>query len=297
MKRVVVTGATGTVGKGVIFHLLERDFYVIGVSNNSILQIEHPKFEGVKCNLLDEDQVFQRLFDRSPDCVVHCAAVVPKTFGEEDPSGPINERIDLNIIMYSRKVGARLVYMSTTSIYGFASVTYVETSDVNPTGSYLKAKEVSENRIVSCLRDYVILRICAPYSIDQRSSTVLKIFIENSLANRPLVYHGVGSRRQSFTSTRDIGEIVLLAVEHTEIVGIFNVTGPGSVSMKELAVIVKSAIPDSTSSISESGIPDPEEGRSPVYSLEKAKTLLGWVPRISIREGIEDWVSKRKTTS
>lgn len=271
---VLVTGAGGLIGSWCMNVLHRHGMNVAGWYKTA------PK-EPVPWTVFTGDlsgNTFETLADASESysTIVHTAAYLPANAEELENALNINRRIDENIIRYAAEKKARLVYLSGTSIYGPGDDLFTEESVTNMQG--IARKYEIEPVIREKIADHVILRVSAPYGPYQKSRTVLRIFIENALNSRPLLYYGSGKREQDFTFAEDIAEAVLKCIELKEVKGTFNITSGQPVNMQTLANLVVNCVDGSRSVAKASGMADAQEDARANYSIEKAKRILGWHP-------------------
>ena len=285
--RVLVTGAGGLLG----FHA-ERALRdggrhdVSGVVRSA---------RGVATDLvtdLSEAGADALLDEARPDAIVHCAAHVPKSFSAEDAaeSHAVNTRIDERVLAYARKYPkTRVVYCSSTSVFGTCPEVVSEDTPAHPENAYAAGKLAAEEAFCALSNAPVILRINSPYSERQKTRTVLKIFMESAHAGRPLRFHGSGARTQDFVHADDVASAIVQAVESPSVSGIYVIASGTSVSMRRLAELAVAAVPGSTSTIEPSGQDDPQEAYRARFSVAKATRDLGFVPAISLAEGLSRW--------
>jgi dTDP-glucose 4,6-dehydratase len=122
-----------------------------------------------------------------------------------------------------------------------------------------------------------------------RDGRVVSNFLVQALAGEPLTVYGDGTQTRSFCYVDDEirGFLALLDGPHT---GPINIGNPGEFTVLELAHLVKE-VTGSASEITFEPLPvdDPTQ-RKPDITL--ARELLGWEPRVALREGLErtaDW--------
>lgn len=287
---VLITGASGFVGASVLRRmngLCDRIIAVLRQTPPAKSEISGVTY--VQGDLL-EKQTWQELERFEPEMVIHIAAETPSSFAEENASNAarINLIIDNNAILFAQKLQSRLVYASSTSVYGHTIMGRCsESTDCQPTNAYAAAKLRIEESILAPaeLPSAAVLRLNAPYGPGQRIKTVIRHFIESALRNSPLLYHGSGSRSQDFTYIEDIAEAFMRATISNE-TGIFNIAAGTPINMRDLAALVLGCIPESTSEILPSGQPDPQEEIRTQFDVTRANEILGWVPALSLREGI-----------
>lgn len=224
--------------------------------------------------------------------VIHCAALLPKHFKGEKvlQIAEINRQIDEQVVRYCRLNKIRLVYISSSSIYGIHGWPWSEESVPAPRGPYLKEKYETEIKIQESLRNYAILRCSSPYARSQRTNTVLSIFIKRAMEGKNLYYHGSGRRRQDFIAAKDAANAIIKAALAEKIRGTFNMASGESVSMYDLAQIVLKNVKGSLSKVLPSGKIDTNEDYRGVFDIEKARTILGWRPLVKLEDGIRQWI-------
>jgi UDP-glucose 4-epimerase len=295
--RILVSGANGFIGTNTCS-------YLAGKANTIIPVIRSHKEAEFFASFYPEVVVADLMLYGSlketkslkPDVVVHLAAEKPEWFGGKDARNvaEANAKIDRNVLGFCRDTGIGLIYASGTSVYGLEHDHLMTESDpIDPIGPYVEQKAESERLSKEVLSlhglPFTSLRICAPYGPGQRAKTVLKIFIERAIEGSPLLYHGSGTRQQDFTYVEDIAKAISLAVEKGKS-GVFNISGGEPVTMKHLAELVVHSVNGCQSVIQTSGEEDPQEGSTALFSVEKAKRELGWVPRTSLASGIKKCV-------
>jgi UDP-glucose 4-epimerase len=295
LNRIIVTGASGLLGSEVCSALKKRGiaFSAFTFSKSSDLNREMK----VHLDLTSPDSI-QTLLSLRPQYIIHCAAVIPGIVGfSEDEIFNRNQLIDRHVFEACSISGSKLIYVSSTSVYGVPAVENVSEGNIGRDLSlYSLGKLAAEKEIVRLQIKAKILRINAPYGPKQSTRTVLKIFIENALKDKDLLYYGSGLRMQDFTHVSDVARLIVDVLEnHTE--GIFNISANRPISMKGLALLVKSLIPECTSNICNAELPDIQEGHLALYDTGRARQMLGWNPLIDLKSGIMGWVDEIRQKS
>jgi UDP-glucose 4-epimerase len=289
--KIFVTGAGGLIGTYTIQALYREGHEIVALYRKAqTLKNVHP-WEIVEADLLS-DRGISELETIDPDIVVHCAAVLPEQFeGEEAKKiATINRKIDNGILKFCQDHHCFLIYTSSTSVYGPTGFPWNEESPVSPWGPYGTAKFETEQQIKTMKNRHVILRISAPYAPEQRTRTVLKIFIERALEDLDLLYYGNGERQQDFTASEDVAQAIVRSVANSKACGVFNIASGQPVSMIQLAELVIKCAPDTKSKAVAAGIPDPQEEYRACFDISKAKSILGWIPSYSLEYGIRRWM-------
>jgi dTDP-glucose 4,6-dehydratase len=207
----------------------------------------------------------------------------------------------------AERTGARLVFASTSEVYGDPAVHPQDEGyfgNVNPVGvraCYDEGKRFGEALITTRLRlrplDARIVRIFNTYGprMAENDGRVVPNFIVQGLAGRPLTLYGNGSQTRSFTYVDDLVDgIVRLAERDGARGAIVNLGTTEEVTIAELAALIAEAtgVPLCVTNVA---LPaDDPTRRKP--DTTRARTLLGWEPRIGLREGLGRTIAWWKRT-
>ncbi|KAE8719052.1 UDP-glucuronic acid decarboxylase 1 [Hibiscus syriacus] len=178
----------------------------------------------------------------------------------------------LNMLGVAKRVWARFLLTSTSEVYGDPfqhprKETYW--GNVNPIGAGV------EVRIARIFNTYGP-RMCLD------DGRVVSNFFAQAILKQPMTVYGDGQQTRSFQYVSDLvdGLVALMEGEH---IGPFNQGNPGEFTMLELSEVVKETIdPTATIKFKPNTTDDPHT-RKP--DISKAKDLLTWEPKISLREG------------
>lgn len=285
--RVVVTGAGGFIGSAVISALERKRWPFIALYRTTPARGSMTE---------QRDLTRMGLVDliAKGDVVIHLAATLPRTFTglEATAAAMQNVAIDRRVVLACARSGAHLIFASSTSVYGLGRWPDPITEDhpPDPVGPYAVAKLETELEIADrSPRFATILRVSAPYGPGSHSRTVMRLFLERAAAGDPLRVHGTGQRRQDFIHVSDVANAFIVAAELRP-AGTFNIASGQPVSMRELAAEILAVSPASRSTVVLSGHPDPQEGFTANYSVERACRALGWASKVPLRAGLGDWV-------
>ncbi|XAR58435.1 UDP-glucuronate decarboxylase [Bertholletia excelsa] len=300
--RIVVTGGAGFVGSHLVDRLIARGDSVIVVDNfftgrkeNVMHHFGNPNFELIRHDvveplLLEVDQIYHLACPASP---VHYKFNPVKTI-------KTNVVGTLNMLGLAKRVGARFLLTSTSEVYGDPlQHPQVETywGNVNPIGvrsCYDEGKRTAETLTMDYHRgagvEVRIARIFNTYGprmcIDD--GRVVSNFVAQALRKEPMTVYGDGKQTRSFQYVSDLVEGLMRLMEG-EHVGPFNLGNPGEFTMLELAEVVKETIDSNAKIEFRPNTEDDPHKRKP--DISKAKELLGWEPKVSLRKGLPLMVS------
>ncbi|KAJ9186207.1 hypothetical protein P3X46_005736 [Hevea brasiliensis] len=295
--RIVVTGGAGFVGSHLVDKLISRGDEVIVIDNfftgrkeNLVHLFGNPGFELIRHDvvepiLLEVDQIYHLACPASP---VHYKYNPVKTI-------KTNVMGTLNMLGLAKRVGARFLLTSTSEVYGDPlehpqKETYW--GNVNPIGErscYDEGKRTAETLAMDYHRgagvEVRIARIFNTYGprMCLDDGRVVGNFVAQAIRKQPLTVYGDGKQTRSFQYVSDLvdGLVALMEGEH---VGPFNLGNPGEFTMLELAEVVKETIDSSATIEFRPNTADDPHKRKP--DISKAKELLNWEPKISLRDGL-----------
>ena len=298
VQKILVTGAAGFLGSHLCDALLAEGNEVLGVDNlctGSLANLEHLKSEP------------RFAFEQLDICSPFDPGKVDFVFNFASPASPIDylrlgvETLlvgsagTLNSLEVAKKYGAGYLHASTSECYGDPEVhPQVETywGNVNPIGPrsvYDEAKRFSEAAVMAYNRYHSVnthlVRIFNTYGprLQANDGRVISNFMMQALRGVPLTIYGDGSQTRSFCYVSDlIAGIVKLSKSDEHLPT--NIGNPVEFTMLECAKEVL-ALVGSKSELTFMPLPqdDPKQ-RKP--DITKAKSLLGWEPKVPLREGL-----------
>jgi UDP-glucose 4-epimerase len=294
--KVLVTGGAGFIGQAMIKNLLKRN---VEVRAFDIVNCPIKEAESVVGSVMDVNSVNNAV--RGCDHVIHLAAMlgVKKTDIRRLDCLDINILGTKNVLEACVKEGVKKVILSSSSeVYGDVNEDQItEESPLNPKSVYAVTKLCGEEYLQAYHRyyglKYSIVRFFNVYGPNQVAEFVMPRFIKwASKGESPQVY-GTGEQTRCFCYVDDAVEGVSLALfseeANAKVFNIGNNTEP--VSMKELALRV---IKVSGKDIEPKMVPLENSDRTVereifkrMPSIEKAKKILGYTPKVSLDQGIK----------
>jgi dTDP-glucose 4,6-dehydratase len=298
-QRILVTGAAGFLGSHLCDVLLAKGHTVVGVDNLCTGEMENLK------QLAGESRFS---FIEHDVCKPFDPGKLDFVFNFASPASPVDySRLGvetllvgsagtINTLDLARRYNAGYLHASTSECYGDPEVhPQVETywGNVNPIGPrsvYDEAKRFSEAAVMAYYRYYGVnthlVRIFNTYGprLQINDGRVISNFMSQALRGEPLTVYGNGSQTRSFCYVSDlIAGIVLLAdsEEHLPV----NIGNPEEWTILECAREVLSITGAKTEIVSKPLPQDDPTRRCP--DITKARTLLGWEPKVSLRQGLQ----------
>jgi nucleoside-diphosphate-sugar epimerase len=308
--RVVITGGAGFVGSHLVDRFLDDGHEVVAIDNlaTGALQNLEDASENPRLTFMRADacqplpvrgKVDAVLHFASPASPVHYARLALETLA-------VNSTGTAHACDLAERTGARLIFASTSEIYGEPAVHPQPESywgNVNPTGEracYDEAKRFGEALVATRVRhgslDGRIVRIFNTYGprMSADDGRAIPNFIAQALAGRALTVYGDGRQTRSFTYVDDLVDGIVLLAGHAAARGaIVNLGNPEEVSIADVAEAIANAA--GTGFRLEYGpLPaDDPSRRKP--DITRARTLLGWEPKIPLHAGIARTLSWWRT--
>ena len=304
MKRVLVTGGAGFLGRHLCQHLLKDGHEVVCVDNfftgtkrNIVELLDNPYFEIIRHDIcfplyVEVDEIYNLACPASPIHYQHDPVQTTKT----SVHGAIN------MLGLAKRIKARILQASTSEVYGDPDVHPQNESywgNVNQIGlrsCYDEGKRCAETLFFDYFRQHgmsiKIVRIFNTYGpfMQVNDGRVISNFIVQALNNEPITIYGDGDQTRSFCYVDDlIDGIVRMMDTPDDFTGPVNMGNPVEFTIRQLA----EKVIDMTGSRSElvfHPLPsdDPRQ-RCPDISL--ARRVLEWEPKIRLEEGLVNTIS------
>jgi len=309
MARAVITGGAGFLGSHLSDRLLAEGYDVVAVDNlvtGSEDNIAHLR-DNSRFEYIEQDITQPYTVAGPVDLVYHFASPASPVDYLELPLetllvGSVGTHHTLDL---ARDKGARFLMASTSEVYGDPTVHPQPEEyfgNVNPNGTrsvYDEAKRYAEAVTFAYRRkfrmDAKIVRIFNTYGPRMRlnDGRVVPAFISQALRGEALTVFGDGHQTRSFCYVLDlIDGIFKLSVSEQS--GPINVGNPTERTMIEFAQEILKAT-GSDSPIIHVPLPTADDPKQRRPDITKARTLLGWEPRVPLEEGLKETIAYFKT--
>ncbi|NPA41525.1 MAG: SDR family oxidoreductase [Aquificae bacterium] len=300
--RVLITGAGGFLGSHLCEKFLKEGHEVIGLDNfltgtpeNIAHLFGNPNFTFFKYDVTNFIFLKGKL-----DLILHFACPASPVDYLRHPihTMKVDSLGTLHTLGLAKLKKARYVLASTSEVYGNPQVhpqpeTYWgHVNPIGPRSVYDEAKRFSEALSMAYHRehgiDVRIARIFNTYGPRMRMNDgrVIPNFIYQALNNQPITVHGDGSQTRSFCYVDDLIEgIYKLATQEGLEGEVFNLGNPEEYTILELAQLIIELSGSSSKIVFKERPEDDPDRRRP--DITKAKEILGWEPKVSVREGLK----------
>ncbi|MBO9367319.1 MAG: GDP-mannose 4,6-dehydratase [Chloroflexi bacterium] len=319
MSSYLISGVAGSIGARTAELLLEEGHRVIGVDNlNDAYDVRmkeyrlrrlqrHPAFRFHRLDISERAQV---LGDTSPiekeeiAAVIHLAARAGVRASVENPWIFLETNLigTLNMLEWARQHGVpKFIFASTSSIYGSNPPlpTPEDASSDRPLQPYAASKKGAEALCHSYHYlyglDVTILRYFTVYGPAGRPDLAMFRFCQWIHEGRPVRVNGDGEQSRGFTYVDDIAHGTILALKPLGY-EIINLGGHEVITINALIRLFEEVIGQRAQVIY--GPPNPADMLTNWADVSKARRLLGWEPRVSLREGVErlvEWYRQERS--
>ncbi len=297
-KNILVTGGAGFIGSNLVDGLApwNRVTVLDNLSAGSLANLEKSKKQitFIKGDILDKKLLTD--IAAEVEYVFHLAGNVGNLKSIQDPSFDMQVNIQgtINLLEACLKSKIkRLVYSASGAIFGEAKYLPIdEEHPVNPESPYGVSKLAAEKY---CLAFYHIHRLPTTavryfnvYGPRQGSSgyaNVIPIFFNRIREGKPLTIFGDGKQSRDFVFVGDVVQANILAATQPAAIGqIFNIATGQATDVNQLVSIINRVSRRENQVIYAE--PRAGEVRHSKANIEKARRILGYVPRISLEEGV-----------
>jgi len=302
MKKILITGSSGTIGTRLGEKLLNLGYEIIGVDWKKNKWHKNLEKRTIHLDLRNKNLVLKKL-PKEVDLIIHLAAnarvyeLVKNTYLAID-----NMITTYNILEYARinKI-KNIIFASSREVYGNTKKAKHKEEDVkieNCESPYSASKISGEALIHSYHKcfgiNYVIIRFSNVYGMYDESDRVIPLFIRKAIKNENLVVFGK-DKILDFTYIDDAVEGVIKVIKRFNKVknNIFNIaTGKGT-KILFVAQLIKKFLNSKSRIIIKQNRPG--EVVKYIADISKAKKLLNYEPRTDIIEGIKksiEWYNR-----
>ena len=294
MKKIFITGGAGYVGAVLVPHLLKKGYIVsvidLMIYGEDVLQ-KHKNLKIIKGDIRDKE-LLERVIP-GHDTLIHLACISNDPSFELNPSlgKSINYDAFLPLVEISKKLVKRLIFASSSSVYGVKKEKNVEESmKLEPLTDYSKFKAECEKILLGYKTDkfdVVILRpatVCG-YSPRQRLDLVGNILTNLAYKKRNISVFG-GQQLRPNIHIDDMVEVyeLLIEADKKKVSGqIFN-AGYENQTVLQLAETVKKVIGDDVKLEKTKS----DDNRSYHISSRKIEKVLGFKTKRNIKDAVKD---------
>lgn len=297
--KALVTGGAGFIGSNLVDTLIDMNWEVVVIDNESAECNEkfywNNKASNHKLDICDYENT-RNLYD-GVDYVFHLAAESRLQPAIKNPILAVTKNVvgTCTVLQCARESGVKkVIYSSTSSAYGLNKYPNYEDDSNDCLNPYSVSKVSGEELCTLYTKLYglktIILRYFNVYG--ERSPTtgqyapVIGIFLRQRDAGEPLTIVGDGEQRRDFVHVKDVANANLMAalanLEDEYYGQVYNIGNGENISILEIAQMI---------SDNYIHIPPREgEAKTTLANIDKAKNTFGWIPKLNVKQ----WLGEMK---
>lgn len=300
---ILIIGGLGFVGSYLVRELLKRNEHVIVLDDLSYGSLERAKeFRSdvrIEIDSICNEEKVKKLVKEAASVInLACVHMVDSmTMPHNDAL--VNIMGTLNCLEACRTYDVKYIHISSGSVHG-ADPPIPITEDYRYlnkiTTPYAVSKTAGDAYSLLYHSSYgvktAVLRLYFVYGFN--GWNVVSKFITQALESRSLTVHGDGSQRRTPTYVEDAARGIILALRKKIWGEAFNIAGNEEISILALARKIKEISKSKSDVVFEPRRPG--DIQRVVPSIEKAKSLLGYEPQVTIQDGLKLSIERYRKT-
>ena len=301
--KILVTGGAGFIGSHIVEYLVQRGDDVTILDNLNTGKIENLSKVNNDINFVNGDIREYKLLERLVsdfDGVFHEAALasVQQSLKMQDEYFDVNVSGTENILKLAKEYGFKVVYASSSSVYGNPKQIPIKESDdrstVNPYAQTKLEAELLAEKYSEMGVKVIGLRYFNVFGKRQSKeyAGVIKLFLDRIQQSKPPKINGDGLQTRDFVYIDDVVKANILAMDSDINYKFLNVGSGLPISILDLANLVIDA-----SGLSLKPIHCPAlsgDIKTTQADLTSIKKLLGWQPKTKLRDWLIEVISSKK---
>ena len=301
--KYIVTGGAGFIGSNIVKKLVSRGDHVIVIDNlntgneKNLVSIKD-KIVFFKDSILNLDLLEKQTEDI--DGVFHQAALasVQDSWSKPEEYHNVNVIGTENILKLAKKNNFKVVYASSSSVYGNPKKIPIKESDSkNPINPYAETK-LEKEKLAKKYSEIGVKVIGLRYfnvfgkGQSKEYAGVLKLFLEKIRDKLPPKINGNGTQSRDFVYVKDVADANIMSMDSKINHEFFNVGTSISITILDLAkTIIKSSGLDIEPIFGPSLKGDVQKT---VANIDLIKNKIGWKPKVFLEKWIENIISMKK---
>lgn len=278
MKKVLITGSNGFIGRQLKVNLVKLGYEVEDFNTN----------EGSICNISDIEKINLGEIHH----IFHLAAktYVPESWNEPFNFYVVNSLGTLNILEVCRKFNISLTYISSY-LYGNPEILPVsEEHELNPTNPYADSKFIAEHLCEFYSNEFnVNVSVIRPFNVygkGQNEKFLIPYIIKQALFGTEIKVKDLYPKRD-YIYLEDLIEAIILTMNNKSKYSVYNIGSGYSISVKQIIDIVQNILNINKKVISEQTVRK-NELNNVIADITKANSELNWFPKYSLIEGLTE---------
>jgi UDP-glucose 4-epimerase len=209
-KTVLITGATGFVGRATVAALADTDWQVIQGVRESMT----PLAQGtVHLNLADPATILALAKEPRCDAIIHLGAHIGWSEADESKMFALNVLSTGCLAHLAHLWRARLIYASSVSVHGTRNETIKLNSPICTDTAYANSKWLGEQLIEASRVNNCILRIAGVFGYEGPVHLGLNRAIDGALKGQAPLQIGTATALRNYIYVKNVAEAIVFALE------------------------------------------------------------------------------------
>ena len=301
--KYLVTGGAGFIGSHITKSLVNRGDSVIVLDNlitgkKENLKTVWDKIEFVQESILNFEAV--KNITKNIDGIFHQAALasVQDSYNKPEEYHNVNVNGTENILKLAKEFSLKVVYASSSSIYGNPKrIPIVESDDKNPINPYAETKLKKEELAINYAKNGVKVIGLRYFNVFGKGQSneyagVLKLFLECIKEKLPPKINGDGTQFRDFVHVNDVVNANIMSMDSKVDHEFFNVGTNTSITILDLA---KTITKSSGLNIEPIFVPALKgDVQETIANIDLIKDKIGWKPTIILKDWINEIITKNQ---
>jgi len=304
--KFLITGGLGLIGHNVTAQLEAKEHEVVIVdtqTNYGIIpqdELDYLMAERRKkiatdriyrIDIADRDGIDWVIREHQPDVVIHMASFPRQKVVNSNPAYGAQVMMEglINVLESAKRHRVeRVVYISSSMVYGDFEDQVTEDTECNPIGQDGIMKLAGEQLVKDYHRrgafDYIVIRPSAVYGPLDVEDRVVAKFMLAAMRGETLKVNGA-EETLDFTYVDDAADGIVLAATRTMSANrIYNITRSRSVTLLDAAEMIVRIVGKGTVEVRDNDADFPSRG---ALDIERARIILGYDPKVDVEEGFQ----------
>lgn len=295
---VLITGAAGFIGRNTAKHFSNNGWFVIGISLEKLSKKEFRKWGMQKYYSGEISTSILLKVKEKPELIIHCAGSGSVGLSLENPKGDFKMNVEslLEILEFMRLrcSGARLIYPSSAAVYGRKNDAPIkENASPEPVSPYGFHKIIAEKLCESYSKNFglqiSIIRFFSVYGMGLQKQLLWDACKKILEAKKEVTFFGTGNETRDWIHIDDVARLFLAVAKSKKSFEILNGASGLRIKINYVLKILlkeyKKPLKIVFNNVAKKG--DPKYYHADI----KKAALLGWKPKVSLTNGIRDYVN------
>lgn len=314
MKTYLITGGAGFIGSHLADELLSKGSKVVVIDNfndfynpkikekNVEHNLNNPNYKLEKIDIRNPNEVNRVFAENKIDNIMHLAAMAGVRPSIENPIlyQEVNCLGSQIILEAMKKYDVKnIVFASSSSVYGNTKTVPFKETDIvdyaiSPYAATKKANEVMTHVYHKLFHfNVIMLRFFTVYGERQRPDLAINKFTRKIIEGEPIPVFGDGTTSRDYTYVKDIIDGITKSLNYVEthenVYEILNLGESDPITLSQMIATIEEAV--GKKAIIDRKPMQPGDVDRTYADITKAKQLIGYAPKTSFREGIQNFVS------